>query len=161
MPAKYGELAGFSDILGGVRLPKAVKDHLKNHEIWSRWVDIVGADLSRVTSPASIDGKTLQVTVAHQAWAHQLHFLSPSILTKVRAICPASGIRELHFRVGAVVPPAASPEEWHIETGPVKLSERMEMTLRAVEDEDLRASIRRAMEASARRSRSSTDLDQN
>ena len=155
MSNKSAQLVGVSEILGGVRLPKTVKDHLKNHEIWSRWAEIVGDDLTRLTSPAEIKGKTLEITVAHQAWAHQLQFLSPSILNKIRLICPESGIKELHFRVGPIAPLEMPIAEWDIDTSsPVELSERMEMTLRAVEDEDLRTCIRRAMEASTRRVRS-------
>ena len=151
MSSKNAQLVGVSDILGGVRLPKLVKDHLKNHEIWSRWAEIVGDELARVTLPAEIKGKCLEVTVAHQAWAHQLHFLSPSILNKIRLICPHGGIKELQFRVGSITP-SETEEEWVADkTTPVELSERLEMTLRAVEDSDLRSTIRRAMEASARR----------
>jgi hypothetical protein len=154
MGTKGGQLVGISEILDGVRLPKAVKMHLKNHDLWSRWTEVVGPELSRLTYPSEIKGKTLEITVVHQAWAHQLHFLSPSILNKIRALCPSSGIRDLHFRVGEVKPPTPEPEEWVPDTkSPVKLTERMEMTLRAVEDDELRTSIRRAMEASTRRKR--------
>jgi hypothetical protein len=149
-----GQFAGVSEILDGVKVPKSVKMHLKNHDVWSRWSEIVGVDLSRVTYPAEIKGKTLEVTVVHQAWAHQLQFLSPSILNKIRSICPSSGVKELHFRVGNVTPPKQSEVDWQIDTkSPVQLTERMEMTLRAVEDDELRVSIRRAMEASVRRKR--------
>jgi len=147
------DFSGFSDILGGVKLPKQVRDHLKNHDIWSHWSEIVGPELTRVTMPRDLKNKTLYVTVAHQAWAHQLHFLTPSILTKIRSLCPRTDIRDLHYVVGtisAVDTSKNAADDFEI-TAPVALSERLEMTLRAVEDEKLRGSIRRAMEAAARR----------
>lgn len=143
-----------AEILGSVKFPKSVKAHLENHDLWTKWQEVVGTDLARVTSPAEIRGRTLEIIVVHQAWAHQLHFLSPSILNKIRAICPDSGIKALHFKVGKVAAPLPKVASMILDTkSQVKLSERMEMTLRAVDDEDLRTSIRRAMEASARRRR--------
>lgn len=149
------DLEAFESILGGVRLPKAVRDHLKSHTVWSRWGEIVGPELSKVTQPFEIKNKQLLVHVAHQAWAQQLHFLSPSILGKIRQLCPSTTVREIIFRVGKVEKHVSREERRReAEELPkitVKLSERMEMTLRAVEDEDLRAVIRRAMEAAAKR----------
>ena len=134
-------------------MAKTVKDHIRNHEIWTRWLEIVGPELFRVTSPASIDGKTLLIHVAHQAWAQQLHFLKPSILNKIRSICSESNIKDLQFRVGTIENQSSSRISVPIpqKEREVKLSERQEMTLRAVEDPDLRVSIRRAMEAERRR----------
>ena len=157
MGKRAGEMVGFGEVLSGLKLPKNVKDHLKNHEIWSRWAEIVGPELGRVTSPLELKAKTLTVSVVHQAWAHQLHFLTPSILNKIRAICPGSSIQDLHFRVGPVrvVAPVSKKDETPIDrTSPVKLTERLEMTLRAIEDLELRSVVRRAMESAARRSSS-------
>ncbi len=155
MKAKSKEFAPVSEIIGGVRLPKSVKEHLKNHEIWSKWAEIVGPELSRVTSPAEMKTKVLEVHVAHQAWAQQLHFLKPSIIGKIRSVCPSSRVLDLQFRVGKVTPSPLPSKKDSLFFGkkdtPVQLSERMEMTLRAVEDPDLRATIRKAMEASVRR----------
>jgi hypothetical protein len=152
MSTRRHDLTSVSDILGGVRLPKSVKDHVKNHEIWSKWFEIVGNELSRVTAPAELKGKTLEVNVAHQAWAQQLHFLKPSILGKIRALCPQAVIKDLHFKVGKIeiiLPAEIGKQKTSagVSGQPVKLSERLEMTLRAIEDPELRATIRSAMEA--------------
>lgn len=146
------DLEGVGYILGGVKLPKTVKDRLKNKELWTKWNEIVGAELSRVTEPAELRGKTLEIKVAHQAWAQQLHFLTPSILGKIKAVCPYAKIEELQFKVGKIEATKPAAEPWKPPTKKIPLSERMEMTLRAVNDPDLRASIRKAMEAEAARS---------
>lgn len=136
-----------------MKLPANVKEHLRSHQIWSKWEEIVGPELARVTRPLELRNKQLVVQVAHQAWAQQLHFLKPSLMAKIRATISETPIKELHFRVGSIKffeSPAPRPKErpsgeWTTQS--VRLSERQEMTLRAVEDEDLRLSIRRAMEA--------------
>jgi len=151
------DFSQFSDVLGGIRLPKTVKEHLKNHEIWSRWTEIVGYELSRLTSPLELKSKILEIQVAHQAWAQQLQFLKPSILNKIRSLCPNTQVKDLLFRVGKVEP-VRSPNtesdafEKKIKSRLPRLTERQELTLRAVEDPDLRAVIRQAMEAASKRS---------
>lgn len=156
MSAKRQDFSAVSDIMGGIKLPKSVKDHVKNYEIWTKWSEIVGSELSRVTLPTELKGKTLEIHVAHQAWAQQLHFLKPSILGKIRALCPRAGVKDLHFKVGKVEltsspeSTAASRKNSSKENIPVKLSERLEMTLRAIEDPELREVIRLAMCAQKR-----------
>ena len=149
-------LQGISDIFDTLKIAKAVKSHLRNIDLWTRWNEIVGPELSKVTAPKDIKSKSLTITVAHQAWAHQLHFLSPSILNKIRAVCPEIEVKDLHFVVGTVKPmdrfiPANSKlENADSIVGPAPLTERQEMTLRAVADDRLRSTIRKAMEASVR-----------
>ena len=156
MKARKGGMKEVSDLVGKLRLPAAVKEHLRSHLIWSKWDEIVGPELFRVTAPLEIRGHTLLVQVAHQAWAQQLHFLRPSILGKIRTYSPSSKLKDLQFRVGPIEHQEfKKPKEPNSKTdvssksslGAIKLSERQEMTLRAVEDSELRESIRRAMEA--------------
>ncbi|PIR23452.1 MAG: hypothetical protein COV44_02710 [Deltaproteobacteria bacterium CG11_big_fil_rev_8_21_14_0_20_45_16] len=154
--SRKGEMRSFSDVLGNVRLPSTVKEHLKNHHIWSRWLEIVGPELHRVTAPLEIKNHALVISVAHQAWAQQLHFLRPSILAKIRCICPDSKLKDLQFRVGEIVRSEETQTKDSSEglpsfLGDGTLTERQEMTLRAVEDPDLRMSIRQAMQAEKRR----------
>jgi hypothetical protein len=149
MSQKSKDPSTIKDIFSGLRWPKVVKDHLKNYELWSKWDEIVGIELSRVTQPGDLKQKTLTVSVAHQAWAQQLHFLKASILTKIRAICPDAEIKDLHFKVGMIpVKKPATSSKKDLPKGDIgPLPERLEMTLRAVEDPELRGAIRRAMEA--------------
>ena len=143
-----------SEVLKGVKLAKTVKSHLKHHEVWSKWNAIVGTELGRVTKPSHLRDKALTINVVHQAWAQQLHFLTPSILGKIRNICPHSDIQKLYFQVGPVESeePQAVLNHTEAKLKSVKLSERLEMTLRSIDDEALRSQIRLAMEAACRRS---------
>ena len=81
-------------LFGGLKVAKSVKDHLKSIDLWTHWNDIVGTELSRVTAPKEFKAKSLTIVVAHQAWAHQLHFLTPSILNKIRAEIGRASCRE-------------------------------------------------------------------
>lgn len=149
MSQRAKEVSNIRDVFNGLRLPKAVKEHLKNHELWSKWEEIVGPELFRVTDPCDLKQKTLTIAVAHQAWAQQLHFLKVSILAKIRAICPEADVKDLHFKVGMIVSKKSklAPKKEAQSIEPKPLPERLEMTLRAVEDPELRLSIRRAMVA--------------
>lgn len=148
------DFSAFGDVLGGIRLPKQVKDHLRGNEVWARWKDIVGPELARLTAPSELKLKVLEIQVAHQAWAQQLQFLKPSILAKIKGLCKTCEVKDLRFKVGKIEPVVTSENESfarNIKSIPVRLTERQEMTLRSVEDPELRQSIRSAMEAASRR----------
>lgn len=147
-------MRGLNELMGDLKLPKNVKSHLENHRIWSHWKEIVGPELYRVTSPYEIRGQSLVILVAHQAWAQQLHFLKTSILGKIRTRCAETRLSDLQFRVGQIEKHRQAPKQEAVvnESGDlkeIKLSERQEMTLRAVEDPQLREKIRQAMQAEA------------
>lgn len=151
---KEGRLEALENLMEKIKWPSSVREHMRSHQIWSKWPQIVGVDLSKVTAPIEIRSQTLWVQVAHQAWAQQLHFLKPSILGKIRSQCPQSKLKDLQFRVGRIeLKPLTKTEKDFVERAEQtpRLSERQEMTLRAVEDQELRQCIRLAMEAEARR----------
>lgn len=156
MKARKGQLTGVDELIDNIGLPSKVKTHLKSHKVWSHWQQIVGPELFRVTAPLEIKSHTLVIKVAHQAWAQQLHFLRPSILGKIKTHAGESSIRDLQFRVGDIEPheyPTVKENNFDKkkELKQIKLSERQEMTLRAVEDPELRDRIRSAMQAEAAR----------
>lgn len=157
MSSASKDFNSFGDLLGSMKLPKLVKDHLKSHEIWAKWKEIVGPELSRLTQPLEIKSKVLEIQVAHQAWAQQLQFLKPSILSKIKFLCPSSSVKDLYFRVGRIEREEKSAQndqvvfERRLKMRQARLTERQELTLRAVEDPDLRAAIRQAMEAASKR----------
>jgi len=66
------------------------------------WPDIVGAGVAAHSAPLSINGSTLVIATRSSAWSQQLQFLSPAILTGVRAVAQAGAVERLTFRVGAL-----------------------------------------------------------
>ncbi len=156
MSSASKDFSAFGDLLKGVKLPKSVKDHLSAHGVWAKWAEIVGPELSRLTSPMELKHKVLEIQVAHQAWAQQLQFLKPSILAKIRLLCPNLQVKDLEFRVGRIEKRGETEDEQaafarRLKLRQARLTERQELTLRGIEDPDLRSIIRQVMEAASKR----------
>src|SRR5215472_13027816 len=63
------------------------------------WPDAVGADVARRTRTAAFRDGTLNVLTPSSAWSHQLTFLTPTILERLRDRCPTIAVRRLRFAV--------------------------------------------------------------
>jgi hypothetical protein len=63
------------------------------------WPDAVGADVARRTRTAAFRDGTLNVLTPSSAWSHQLTFLTPTILERLRERCPTIAVRRLRFAV--------------------------------------------------------------
>ena len=63
------------------------------------WPDLVGEDVARRTRTAGFRDGTLTVLTPSSAWSHQLTFLAPTILERLRARCPSVAVRRLRFSV--------------------------------------------------------------
>ncbi|MDX2272873.1 MAG: DUF721 domain-containing protein [Cyanobacteriota bacterium] len=66
------------------------------------WPQVVGVAVSAHTHPVSIQKQVLQVATSTSAWAQNLAFQRPLILSKLNAALSAS-LRDIRF----------SPAEWH------------------------------------------------
>jgi predicted nucleic acid-binding Zn ribbon protein len=62
--------------------------------VFSRWTEIVGADLAEHVRPVRVDGHALVVAADHPAWATRARMQSGQILAQVEA-CGDSAIRQL------------------------------------------------------------------
>jgi len=67
----------------------------------SAWPDAVGADVSRRTRAGSFRDGTLTVLTPSSAWSHQLTFLAPTIIERLRERCPGVDLRRLKFAVAS------------------------------------------------------------
>jgi predicted nucleic acid-binding Zn ribbon protein len=63
------------------------------------WPDAVGADVARRTRAAGFRDGTLTVLTPSSAWSHQLTFLAPTIIERLRERCPGVDLRRLRFVV--------------------------------------------------------------
>ncbi|MBV8171231.1 MAG: DUF721 domain-containing protein, partial [Candidatus Eremiobacteraeota bacterium] len=63
------------------------------------WPDAVGADVARRTRTAGFRDGALTVLTPSSAWSHQLTFLTPTILERLRASCSGIALRRLRFIV--------------------------------------------------------------
>jgi len=63
------------------------------------WPEIVGADLAQRTRPLTWREGALTVLTVSSAWSHQLSFLAPAILERLRERSPQLGIKRIRFAV--------------------------------------------------------------
>ncbi len=54
--------------------------------VFSRWTEIVGAELAGHVRPVRVDGRTLVVSVEHPAWATRARMQAGPILARVEAL---------------------------------------------------------------------------
>jgi hypothetical protein len=112
---------------------------LVDRESWRR---AVGARIASRTEPGRLRGGVLTVHAASSAWAQELTFLAPEILSRVRAL--GISVTELRFVVRPTVgfagqkktPPRAEPKP--------PLPEDLEARLKSVDDPELRRAIAEA-----------------
>jgi predicted nucleic acid-binding Zn ribbon protein len=62
--------------------------------VFTRWSEIVGAELSEHVRPVRVDGRALVVAADHPAWATRARMQSGQILTQVEA-CGGGAIGRL------------------------------------------------------------------
>lgn len=111
------------------------------------WVLVVGKGIaSRTRAGKLLPDGTLVVRTSSAAWSQELSLLEPTIRTKLAS----HGVRvaRLRFEVGRV-DPITTPFEIarHAKALPRRpLTPALEEALEAVDDEDLRAAMRAAME---------------
>ena len=74
---------------------------LKEFEFVSRWSEIVGESVARVSRPECVRRSALVVRVSSSAWAQELSFLKASMLEKLYKVLPAhSRVNDITFYVG-------------------------------------------------------------
>lgn len=77
--------------------------------IFSKWADLVGADIAAHTEPRTLRDGVLVVAVDQPAWAAQLRYLASDLLEKIAVFTGSSEVIEIHFRVAAS--PGSDPQK--------------------------------------------------
>jgi hypothetical protein len=65
-----------------------------------RWDEVVGPDLAARCEPVRLAGGTLVVRAESQAWATQLRYLLPQLVTNANAVLGDGSVREVRLVVG-------------------------------------------------------------
>jgi len=102
------------------------------------WPELVGEAVSAHTSPESVDGKVITLTVDTPQWMHHLGFFKEDILTKLKPY----GLTDVRFRLGKTArAKAAGPKPKE-----TRLSDRdisyIEKTLKDINDPELKEKLR-------------------
>lgn len=67
--------------------------------IWSRWTDIVGADVAAHCRPASFKGGVLVVRVDSTVWASEMGYLAPELARRVNDAVRSAVVERVEIRV--------------------------------------------------------------
>ena len=70
-------------------------------DVSTRWVDIVGAELARVTTPGSLRNGVLIVTTTEPAVADHLKWSERSVVERANQVLGTEAVRALRTRVVA------------------------------------------------------------
>ena len=67
------------------------------------WKDIVGAEIAKRSKPLNFKGTTLMIQVVDSAWAQELSYHKPVIISRLKKyLDDPSSLQDIHFVVGAV-----------------------------------------------------------
>lgn len=72
--------------------------------LFSRWEQVVGADIAGHARPVSLHRGTLLLTVDHPAWATQLRYMTSELLTRISEVTGTNEVGEIHIRVAGERP---------------------------------------------------------
>ena len=67
--------------------------------VFTRWPEIVGADVAAHSRPLSVDGGTLTVGVDDATWGSELHWLEAEVLSRICDVTGSGRISALKVRV--------------------------------------------------------------
>lgn len=127
------------------------------------WPKIVGANISKKTSPIKIVRKTLYLTVATSSWMEELKYLKEEIIIKINDELRNTEVQDIVFRMGNITNDDVSPD-FHkppnsnvLAGGPhlTQLSQKdinyIDRLVAHIKDDNLKESMRRAIIASKSR----------
>jgi predicted nucleic acid-binding Zn ribbon protein len=77
-------------------------ERLAEARLLRAWPEIAGVAAAR-SRAQGVDRGVLQVAVDSSGWLHRLHLDEGRLLTRIRAIAPACGVRAIRFHLA---PPA-------------------------------------------------------
>jgi predicted nucleic acid-binding Zn ribbon protein len=67
--------------------------------VFSKWAELVGAEIADHAQPRSLRQGVLTVVVDEPAWAAQLRYLTSDLLARISAFTGTSEVAEIQFRV--------------------------------------------------------------
>lgn len=73
--------------------------------IFTRWDELVGADIAGHARPVSLHDRVLVLAVDHPTWGAQLRFMTGQLLTRIAEVTDGSEVAEIRIRVAGEKPP--------------------------------------------------------
>jgi predicted nucleic acid-binding Zn ribbon protein len=78
--------------------------------VFTRWEDLVGADIAAHARPHSLRDGVLVMVVDQPAWAGQLRYMTTDILRRLGAATGTSAVSEIRIRVAGARSPKGPDE---------------------------------------------------
>jgi len=75
-------------------------ERLRAATVWSRWEEMVGAELADRCEPVRLAGRVLVVRAENQAWATQLRYLTGQLVSSAESVLGAGTVRDVRVVVG-------------------------------------------------------------
>lgn len=94
LPPSIGDVLG--QILGRRR---GLRTRLRREELFVRWPEIVGRDLSDRIHPLTLKGRTLYLGASSSSWAQEASLLNSEILERIECHLGAGVVDQLRVRV--------------------------------------------------------------
>jgi predicted nucleic acid-binding Zn ribbon protein len=124
------------------------QQRLDQHQLFPAWEDIVGAELAVHARPHCIRGKVLWLEVTDSVWMQQLHLQKMTLLALVNERLEGEELQDIRFRLETSLArpcrnelvAGSEPREEEVSPGEMN---RFEELVRPVEDEELKATMRR------------------
>lgn len=137
-----GSFDSFSSVLAGVARRLGLETKLLENRLRRDWTSVVGEPVASNTWPDQIRYKKLYLMVHNSVWMHQLTFLKPTLLHKLKAIDGGELITDIVLRVGEIpsreVVSDTAPAIDHDSTASEILESEAEAHVSAIQDPDLR-----------------------
>ncbi len=99
-----GSIDSLSSVLEGLVRRLGLESKLLESRLRRDWSSIVGEPIASNTWPDQIRYKKLYLVVHNSVWLHQLTFLKPTLLQKLKTVAGGELITEIVLRVGEIPP---------------------------------------------------------
>lgn len=151
---RRGGARGFASV--GAVLEEAIRslglgDMVAKGAALHLWPEVVGETVARITYAETVQGTTLIVNVSDSAWLHELRYMEEAVVERLNEAVGKPVVEGVFFKIGPVGPFSEQEEELQ---GPALLdaetAAQLEDVLAAVEDPELRATLRQILAASRR-----------
>lgn len=98
------------EVLGSFVESRRWETRVQGATVFSRWTDIVGADLARRCEPVRLANGNLLVRAENQTWATQLSYMLTQVAEKANGVLGEGMVRQVTVVVGALKGTTRPPE---------------------------------------------------
>jgi predicted nucleic acid-binding Zn ribbon protein len=141
-------LEKFSVVLGRFLKTHGMTSRLHEYRVASSWRSIAGPVLALHAEPRDLRGKRLHLVVDSPAWMHQLSLMKPELISRINQRLGADLVKEISLKLGEI---ESKPEHAKVEPHEhAELTsedrERVDRSIRDIQDEEMREAFRRLFE---------------